>query len=87
MLDLIVALEKMAKKLRKPEISYRRCDELRLEIDSLADSYRTEIDDIRPYRKIKDIGYKYHWLDMETTSIKYALIGRIYCCVDLLNEY
>ena len=87
MLDLIVALEKLAKELRKPEISYTNCDKLRIEIDALADSYRTEIDDVMLYRKIKNIGYDYHMLNLEYTASKYGLIGRIYWCIDLLKAY
>ena len=86
MKKLVNTLNKLAKELRKQEVSCTTCDKLRIKIDQEADKNRYVINDLLLYRKIKDVGFEYHNNDMEYVHIRYALVAKIYLCVDLLTR-
>ena len=54
MKKLVNTLNKLAKELRKQEVSCTTCDKLRIKIDQEADKNRYVINDLLLYRKIKD---------------------------------
>lgn len=84
MKELISKLNEFADELRKKEVSYTKCDKIRLELEDLNKEYHYQFDELM-YRKINDICFDYHNVDIERLDYRYILIGRIYLCIDLLK--